>query len=1202
MSGTVHPLKDNQLKAANPDGNVWLSASAGTGKTQVLSARVLRLLLTPGVEPGQILCLTFTKAGAAEMSNRINSVLARWVRLDGGRLGNELENLGANYDPETQDRARTLFASVLDCPGGGLRIDTIHAFSQWLLANFPEEADLTPGTRPMEDRERELLAREVLADLLDDDRDPVAAQIAGSASMFALEKGPEALRKWLMRCADAADVWEGRDGWKPPMRGRVHRLLGIPADADEAWAAGALHPDIFPDDQLRTIMPLMQDWNANAGRDAAEFIPEWLASPPDDRADLVGRFCSTLLTAKKQPRQMKKPAQSDPALPDRLQEIADAIAEYDQRCCLLEIVDFIVPALELGQAFALRWEKAKAREGLLDFSDLIRKAAHLLGNGDASAWIRFKLDRNFDHVLIDEAQDTNATQWEIVFALIDDYFSGDGARSDRLRTIFTVGDYKQAIFGFQGTSPDNFEAAKVKVRARIDEMREQGEKSRQNRRLPGWADLDLGRSYRTALPVLDFVNRAIAEIGHEAFGLPKSPEPHVGADRAGSITLLQPVVSPRNVEDEEDEKSERDASDDDGEQDWLPAHETLLAERIAEQVRRWVSGDEPFVLEKDKDADGRGRHAGAGDVMILVQKRRELASQIVGKLYAKGVPVAGVDRMRLGNPLAVKDLMAGLRFAAQPLDDLSLANLLSSPIIGWSQDDLLEFVPRPGAARLWHHLRASDHPKVVETVEMLRDLLARADYQTPQAMLAWMLTGPWRARRQLAARLGPEANDPIDELVNAAFAYESAHTPSLAGFIEWFDAGQSELKRDPDAAADQVRVMTVHGSKGLEAPIVILADATIEPSGRDELDLPFDPIGIERGDGERPLRRVPLPPIVKVRRIGPVGVASKAAEEAAMQEHYRLLYVAMTRAEEALFIAGSLGPRALKSGMPENSWYARLKPLFDTPEVEDPVWGARWELGRRADPLGDTDRRSKGRDRSPSAGSAKQDLPVWADTAIGPEPRPPRPLAPSAAGRDDSAAPPIAAKTGADGNADGDAIDRAARRGILIHRLLERLPDVPVDMRQDTAREWIERQADEFSDHEREEIVVSALSVLDTPEFSEIFAPGSLAEVPLAATVGDIVIAGTADRLLVTDNCVTVLDFKTTRRPPASPGAIPSVSVRQMAAYVAVLERIYPGRTIRAAILYTHTPILFTLPDETIALHKARLGEAQESFAPLRIE
>ncbi|MBV7267280.1 double-strand break repair helicase AddA [Erythrobacter ani] len=1162
--GKVYPLAGEQRDAVDPEHNVWLSASAGTGKTQVLSARVLRLLLRPDVDPGEILCLTFTKAGAAEMANRINAVLARWVRMEPTKLAGELGDLGADIGPETQDRARTLFAQVLDCPGGGLRIDTIHAFAQWLLTNFPEEADLPPGAQPMEDRTRELLAREVLSDLLVEAESADDKRLIRAVELFTTAKDPGSLHGWLMRCAKAEDMWEGPGAWQPPMDARVRRLLDMPSDADEAWVYEGLHKDWFPDENLLAMIPPLEEWGTKTAEKCLPFMREWLNLDHPARIEAFGGFKGTLLKADGTPNlQIKKLREESAGFAASQDLLSDAVLQVEERAGLLSLAELLTASLEIGHAFALRWQDAKRREGLLDFDDLIRKAATLLKESATADWIRYKLDRQFDHILIDEAQDTNEAQWDIVFALIDDFFSGEGASGDRLRTIFTVGDYKQAIFGFQGTSPENFSRAKEKVRTAIAAARENVANMRDGRRVPGWRDLDLGRSFRTSRPVLEFVNKAIAELGYEEFGLADAPEDHVGEDRPGLVILWNPITSASAV-----------SADDDEERDWLPAHETVLADRIAEQVRRWMTGDEPFVLAKAVPH----RDAKPGDVMVLVRKRGALAAQIVAKLHAKGVAVAGVDRLRLGAPLAVKDLMAALRFAAQPLDDLSLANLLSSPLMGWTQDDLLAHLPRGKDVRLWHHLRADDEPFVAQACEKLKALLARADFETPQALLAWLLNGPWQGRQRLIARLGREANDPVDELINAAFAFESAHVPSLAGFIEWFDASDEDLKRDADSAGGQVRVMTVHGSKGLQAPIVILADATGAPGQGGDLELPDDPIGQPTG------RTVPLPALAKDEKRGPVEHAEKAVDAATMEEHWRLLYVAMTRAEEALFIGGSLGPRDMKKGPNEDSWYARLEPLFEDDELSDDLWGARREWGWRADPIIVAD--------VPGAESAKPRLPAWATTPIGPEPSPPRPLSPSAAGEEQGADPPLPA----------DALAIAARRGVLIHRLLERLPDVASADREEAGANWLARQASDLPEDIRREMLASALTVLGSDDFEEIFSPDALAEVPLTATVGGTVITGTADRLLVRDDTVTVVDFKTTRRAPQGLDDVPAAPLRQMAAYVAALEVIFPGRAVRAAILYTHSPLLIDIPAGVLELHKDRLGTAQESYAPLDIE
>ncbi len=1148
MSGKtlVHPLKDQQADAVDPRDSVWLSASAGTGKTQVLSARVLRLLLQDDCPPESVLCLTFTKAGAAEMATRVNDVLASWVRMEHGDLVFSLRAIGAPADDATLSRARTLFARVLDCPGGGLRIDTIHAFSQWLLAAFPEEAGLVPGTRALEDREKVMLSREVLSELLlagdADDMDALAE--------LSVRHGPDGAQAWLMRCADAIALWTAPADWQPPLRDRVLTLLGLPAGFSDSDVAAMCADDVFDVRSVRDCVEFYGGWKGKQASEALAAAGSWLGREPPQRLATLDELADAFFFKN---GNGKLPKDCDPTFAAAHARVGESIAAIRERQALLVMTDRLVPALTLGRKFALAWDERKKRDGLIDFDDQIRRAADLLARSDLGQWIAYKLDRRFDHILVDEAQDTNAAQWEIIRALTGDFFAGHGQHDGKLRTIFVVGDYKQAIFGFQGTSPQNFEEQKKRYRQEVEEAiaNAQGlaRDSRSNApiALRSLQELGLGRSFRTSQPVLDFVDAAIAAIGRSAIGLDERDEPHIGDKRPGLVTLWNPVRA--------DEGGSPDENDDGEGPEWLRASDRKMADNIAEQVRHWLDRGHPL-------AKGEHRNAGPGDIMVLVRKRRDLAGLIVARLHAAGVPVAGVDRLRLGAPLAVKDLVAALRFAAQPLDDLNLANVLVSPLGEWTQDDLLNYAWRDKGVRLWDHLRRHDDPFVMATAERLRGLLERVDFEPPEALIHWMLAGPWQGRRKLVERLGREANDPIDELLNAAFAYSASHTPSLAGFIQWFDAGDADVKREAGGDDGLVRVMTVHGSKGLQAPIVILADAVGNPD-----DGKARPVDLtEESSG----KTVPMLPFKTDERAGPIAEALENAKALEKQEHWRLLYVAMTRTEEALYIGGALGKKEQKNGPAQDSWYARLEALMPDDPIDDPIWGGRREWGELPPPVvspKDVER------------AAPVPLPAWATTPVGPEPRPPRPLAPSSAGEDRTADPPLPP----------EHLALAARRGVLLHSLLERLPDVPEPERAQAAIAWLARQAAELPNDAREELVQSALAVLAGPQFAALFGPDALAEVPLAATVGGQVVAGTADRLLVTESEVTVVDFKTARRPPASVDAIPEGILRQMAAYVAALEAIYPGRTVRAAVLYTQTPQLFALPDVLLAPHKAAL-------------
>lgn len=1154
MSGfdRIFPLTDEQAPAVDPAETIWLSASAGTGKTQVLSARVLRLLLQPDVRPSQILCLTFTKAGATEMATRINTVLARWVRMPEMALARDLLAIGADAGVDTIARARRLFAAVLDCPGGGLRIDTIHAFAQWLLAAFPHEAGLLPGVKAMEDRDRDLMLREVLSDLLLEAERSNDAITLGAVELLSVRLGPEAVERFMLRCAEAHEAWEGPGAWQPPMLPQVRQLLGLASDAAEADLIALCSDQMFDVEALRCCAAAYGVWKTATSAKVQPVIAAWLAATPEQRMATLDELHKALFTADDLPRNRQHLIKFEESFLDAAEAVLAASLAARNLRDLMALAEWLAPSLELGRKFALAWGAAKVRKGFIDFDDQIRQAAALLSRSDLGEWIRYKLDRQFDHVLVDEAQDTNAAQWQIIDALTGDFFAGEGAHGDKLRTLFVVGDYKQAIFRFQGTSPQNFEAARRRVREALRGMADNVIALRRNLPDRDLRELGLGQSFRTAQAVLDFVDSAIAAIGPGAFGLEDLPVEHIGQNRPGHVAMWRVVGAPDVSGDDTDE----------GEEGWLARSDRQLANRIARQVRQWM--DTGFPLVK-----GGARRAGPGDVMVLVRKRKELAGLIVARLHAAGVPVAGVDRLRLSAPLAVQDLMAALRFATQPLDDLTLASLLVSPLLGWSQEQLLEHGYRPRGVKLWDHLRRSRDSQVSTTVDQLVDLLGEADRESPRAMLHWILVGPWQGRRKLVARLGREANDPIDELLNAAGAFVAGSTASLLGFIRWFDAGEGDLKRDAGQVGGEVRVMTVHGSKGLQAPIVILADAADNPDR--SLASPLTLSADQPGGGKGPA--IPLPPLRKEEKLGPIAVveAQNALEE--RQEHWRLLYVAMTRAEEALFVAGALGPRE-QSPAPD-SWYARLAALLPQDSwIDDPIWGARLEYGELA-PLPPLEGKP--------ASAVLPFLPPWLERAVIAEPRPPRPLAPSSLGEDLAADPPYSPGASAE----------AAQRGILIHRLLERLPDIPEPDRRSAALSWIARTAPDLRAPARSDLASSALAVIAEPNWAELFSPAALAEVPIAATVGGQVVAGTIDRLLVGERRILVVDFKSARRPPASLDAIPASILRQMAAYVAALEAAYPGRTVEAALLYTQTPQLIALPTDLLAVHKAALAGAE---------
>ncbi|MET0371276.1 MAG: double-strand break repair helicase AddA [Sphingobium sp.] len=1132
---TFQPLADAQAIAAAPDAHVWLSASAGTGKTHVLTARVFRLLLQ-GVPPENILCLTFTKAGAAEMADRIHDRLALWVQMDDGALFKDLEALGEMAGPEARDRARRLFAEVLEATGGGLRIQTIHGFCQQLLTAFPLEADLAPGFRPLDQREQAQLARQTLADMV------VRAQEQGDEALIralqalSLRSGEGAAEAFLSRCASAlAALEELPDDIAPYLA----QLLGLPPGDIDAHLADQCADAAFDMASIDALVAANQAWGTGRATERCARILKWRLLDPAGRA--AGLADLHLAWAKKDGDLVASKGYVPPQ-----PEYLDVAGRLHSRCAeLLQIkalaayVEALASALHAGRAYARAYAEAKGLAGAVDFNDLIARAADLLLRPGIADWIRYKLDQQIDHILVDEAQDTNDDQWRIVGALAAEFFSGEGARGDRVRTLFTVGDYKQAIFGFQGTSPESFARAQATFAQLANDAGH-----------PFHA-LSLERSFRSTPAVLEVVDRTIATLRAERFGLPEGVVHHVSANRhPGEVLLWRPVVA-------------QQSDDIEGEEDWAADQERQLARHIARQIRQWI--DDGLMLES------KGRAVAAGDIMILVRRRNELSRLIVARLYEEGVAVAGIDRLRLNAPLVVRDLLAALRFAVQPEDDLNLASLLVSPLLGWSQDELMtNLIGRDRRTSLWQHLRARIG---ADALAPLADLLNGADFTTPYRYLEAILSGPMQGRRRLLGRLGAEAADPIEELLSAALAFEADQHPTLQRFIDWFDRGEVEIVRDAASQTGSLRLLTVHGAKGLQAPIVILADACLDPDAGNRA-------------GSLELEGLPILSPRKGERSGAIGLAHEAAEEDERREHWRLLYVALTRAEERLVVAGSLGPRA-KGEAKAESWFAAVDNALASLGAEweaDPLWGARrrWPGSERHPP--------KLAQSSETVDQSVVPLPAWLHDPAPLEARPPRPLAPSASVEDDVPNPPPS-----------PAMRQAAERGRWLHALFERLPDLPADRRRAAAARWLEQQGvvDSAAQHE---IVEQALGVVDAPRFAALFGPGSLAEAPIAAVVGEAVIAGTVDRLCIGDGVVQVVDYKTGRVAPLTADEVPLSHVRQMAAYVAALAVIFPDRRIEAALLYTSAPRLIFLPTALIDAHKPGFAHAQENLPSPAVE
>ena len=758
----------------------------------------------------------------------------------------------------------------------------------------------------------------------------------------------------------------------------------------------------------------------------------------------------------------------------------------------------------------------------------------------------YKLDGGIDHVLVDEAQDTNPDQWEVIRRLTEEFFSGEGSATDRERTIFAVGDTKQSIFGFQRADP-----------RKLAEMRDWfQDKSREARK--GFEPVDLTVSFRSTPAVLDAVDwvfeqpeaaKGVAEPGDVIHRPSRSNDP-------GKVELWPLVAATAAEVDVTDLAAPRSSGG--------TPHERL-ARLIAVHAKSLIGKE-----RRARSGEKGGALLHAGDFMVLVRRRNAFVNALVRALKREQIEVAGVDRLNLGEELAIQDLLAMARFVLLPQDDLNLACLLKSPLIGFNEEQLFTLAWKRSGT-LWRALRERRSEAVfAEAYKRLSAWLGRADLTTPFDFFAQAL-GPEQGRKQLLERLGHEASDPIDELLARALQYQRLEAGSLQGFLRWFEAGGGEIKRDLDANRRQeVRILTVHASKGLQAPIVYLPDTTRVPQAGERL-LPSD-------DGET---RLWLP------RTDDANEAARAwrteAKDRALEEQNRLLYVAMTRAEDRLYVGGWIGSKKQDAGC----WYDRIAMglaasveaagtrahaiarTFDfTPELGTEGWaGDGFVLINEGEVVVPAQQELALPETVPPA--------AWINKPAPNEPDPPTPLAPSQPLPDEAASEPRAFSPLDAGDAN------RWKRGRLLHELLRHLPGVPAGARAETAQRFLSLPAHGLTGDEIAQWTAEALAVTEAPGHAALFAPASRAEIPLIGTVrtprGTFTVSGQIDRLAVSESEVLIVDYKTNRPPPADATGVPLAYRRQLALYRALLAEIYPGRPIRAFLLWTSAPRLMEL-------------------------
>lgn len=1160
MSGFQIPelTRERQDLASRPRASAWVSANAGSGKTFVLARRVVRLLLD-GTDPGRILALTFTKAAAAEMATRVFRILGDWVTLDDAALARELQDIeGRQPDARRLALARRLFARALETPGG-LKIQTIHGFCEALLHQFPLEANVAGHFAVLDDRVAgELMAESRATVLHAAETDPDGSFGRALASVMDLMSDGAAQKALdeLIQSRDAFRRWTvSTDGLEAALE-ELAGLLDVPpggrvADFDLRFRTETpLDPE--------TCRAFAEALKSGTKTDQSRAGALAGASKLTDPAAFRDAWLPVFLTAKLEPRKSlatKKVAEAFPQMVEALE------AEQMRLLGLLEqrrkIVTFEGTAalLRLADAVIGHYERAKTARGYLDFEDLVVKTATLLNKSEAARWVQYKLDQGLDHILVDEAQDTSPRQWDVVSALADEFFDGEGAH-ERVRTLFAVGDEKQSIYSFQGAVPAYFDAMRREFSGHAKSAGRE------------FHTVNLQLSFRSTPDVLGAVDKVFQdESAHRGLSRDLKAPVHEAIRRDPGIVDLWPLEAEADIEEPDDWRQPVDHVG-------SGSPMLKLAKRIAAEIGGWM----------------REGTVDPGDVMVLVRKRGPFVEALNRELKELDIPAAGSDRLVLTDHIAVQDLAALGRFLLLPEDDLSLACVLKSPLFGLEDADLLEVARetadkiRPGT--LWQMLvrRSETSEKWRAVRAKLEDWRGRADFVPPYEFYARLL-GADGGRRAFRERLGVEVDDVLDEFLALTMAYEQAGTPGLEGFLAWMAAAPTEIKRELTNTKSMVRIMTVHGSKGLEARVVILVDPGAPPVSaiHDPAFLPHTRLA----NSLLPPALVWLPP--KADRMAWHEDAVDTLRAAQEEEYRRLLYVALTRAEDRLVVCGW----EPKRGAHESCWYAlvsrALKP--EARELSGPdgeVAGWRWQI--KAEAAGD---RPPPASTSPGAvPSTPSDLPGWMSAPVPPLVRKKR-LQPSRAfeameEKEGIDPVPVVSRL----HAGRDPASWPLERGRLIHRLLELLPDLAAEDRMAAADVYLRQALKPEFESRRARLLEEVAAILEAADFAPLFSGHARAEVPLVGTIrasdgSAIQISGQIDRLLVEESRVVIVDYKTNFNPPGTPAAVPLEYRAQLCVYREMLKQIYPDRDISACLLWTAAPSLMEIPgtmlDETFA-------------------
>lgn len=1218
--------------------SVWVSASAGSGKTYLLTARVLNLLLSD-VEPEKILCITYTNAGASEMKERVNGKLEEWSRISDDELFKELREMIYSDTKKYSDEfirskfevARTLFYKVLQM-SAGMKIQTIHSFCQSVLKKFPVEAGISSNFKVIDERdvaelletaykkvfiamnggnigvaseEDEYFSDGVLAELKDVFNKVIVDNVS-YASFEGLRNAIIGNRREFKKFFDFCESENSEDVLES-VRYQLERVFLAKVDVeskDEVWNK-FLSENPFGNVLKEFVSTVDEYGQKDAGARAFGNMQKMkvMYSFGDDdegrknKKAYLEKYATAFLTSdfsklKSKAFLINKKMDTEfPHFLDFLMKEGERVYKLMYDLSAFDDLEYTYAVCCFAYEFIRVFQMEKALKGAMDFDDMLDLVNKLFSNPSFAGWVLYKLDGGIDHLLVDESQDTSPFQWDIINSLTEEFF-GEGKGEYDAKSVFVVGDKKQSIYSFQGADIHHFNMFRKKLKDRVVNRYDAGK----------WQEISKNVSFRTSPPVLEIVN-SVLENSEGKIGVVEADDllekdgsinekgvAHisVNSDKAGEVILFPPLFK------ESDRVDKKKALEAEWEMPYEVTEKDSPSKKVAIQVADQISN-----MIKDKVWLGtKKKYVSASDFMVLVRKRNDFSNLLIRELFKRNIEVAGADQLSLNNYIAFDDLLGLLEFLMVKEDDLLLASVLKSPIFGFDEDDVFKLAYGRGKKSLYDCLReiSCEQGGNVEmdglfTPEMktFNEEYRKEDIVSSKFTRAYLILekcfekfengvspydffsfilGELMVDLAFYERLGGEFEDFADEFIKLCLEFENStyHYLGLVGFLDWVKKSNNNVKRDlSSSSVSGVKIMTCHGSKGLEAPVVIIPSVFSDSSGGGggKVDIYFADTNedeFSHSSYKIPVLRHPFS-FAGANGCLVYSELKELKKDKEAEELNRLLYVAMTRAREKLLVFG----------LEKNDWYDKMNIAMDSyanvsveelddgnkikrivalgsDEFSESVCGGKVEVENTMEDVNkNIDIVRNQVDLSfliNDEGEIEEEQIEMFDEDSFSEVH---------SILDDESV---------------SASELPMKRGIVVHKMMEyveKFKPLSADKVEKIFDEYLRSYSDLFDDAAREKFLKNVLALYDDERFNILFENDfASSELTLAYEEGLVRL----DKLVKRGNSVFIIDFKTDEVPPKSFEDISSKYKVQLRTYKKLVSDVYPDCKVYSALLY----------------------------------